>query len=601
MRNVWKIIKDDFKLLFSNVISIVVVIGLVVVPGMYVWFNLAGVWDPYNNVDNLEVAIVNEDEGYKSEVLPIDLKIGNELVTSLNSNKGFKWAFTDFDDAMSKLHDGDYYAVIVIPRDFSTQLLSIIGGEVESANLEYYSNEKSNPIAPKITGKGASTIQQKINNEFSATIYSIILKTASNLLNSSTVDDASNLGKSLIGVLSGARDSMENVVSEISLIKVEVETLKSTVEQIQKDIPSSDSKLFNTLRGYLDEAKQSAQSASEVLEYVKDVLPAEDYNKFKELVDGMKSSIDNCYKIVDDAAMTSDDLSVTLSSLNNVLLEFDDQLSSMQDTFKLIAGDFESARNRLSLITSSTTVEDLRKIIGEDTNKFATLITTPVLMERNVVFPMANNAASMSGFYIAICIWVGALLLAALLKAELSTEREKELKKQGLKNWQVYLGRYAVFAVISLCQVTFISLGCLFFLQIPCAHPLLYVLTMWIVSVCFSLFIYTMLASFGSIGKALCVILLVLQICATGGTFPIQLVLEPFQLISPFLPGTYALKAINMCVAGFAGMDLFICLAYLVLTLIPLCLLLGMLLRNPIIKLNENFKEKVREANLLAI
>lgn len=193
------------------------------------------------------------------------------------------------------------------------------------------------------------------------------------------------------------------------------------------------------------------------------------------------------------------------------------------------------------------------------------------------------------------------MLLAALLKAELSTEREKELKKQGLKNWQVYLGRYAVFAVISLCQVTFISLGCLFFLQIPCAHPLLYVFTMWIVSVCFSLFIYTMLASFGSIGKALCVILLVLQICATGGTFPIQLVLEPFQLISPFLPGTYALKAINMCVAGFAGMDLFICLAYLVLTLIPLCLLLGMLLRNPIIKLNENFKEKVREANLLAI
>lgn len=90
MRNVWKIIKDDFRLLFSNVISIVVVIGLIVVPGMYVWFNLAGVWDPYNNVDNLEVAIVNEDEGYKSEVLPMDLKIGNNLVSGLHENKGLK-------------------------------------------------------------------------------------------------------------------------------------------------------------------------------------------------------------------------------------------------------------------------------------------------------------------------------------------------------------------------------------------------------------------------------------------------------------------------------------------------------------------------------
>lgn len=110
-----------------------------------------------------------------------------------------------------------------------------------------------------------------------------------------------------------------------------------------------------------------------------------------------------------------------------------------------------------------------------------------------------------------------------------------------------------------------------------------------------------MLSSFGSIGKALCVILLVLQICATGGTFPIQLVTEPFQSIYPFLPGTYALKAINMCVAGFSGADLLYCLAILVVTIIPISLLMGLVLRSPIIKLNENFKEKVREANLLAI
>ena len=81
MRNIRKIIKDDFRLLFSNVISVVVVIGLIVVPGMYVWFNLAGVWDPYNNVQNLEVAVVNEDAGYQSDILPMDLKIGNHYLS----------------------------------------------------------------------------------------------------------------------------------------------------------------------------------------------------------------------------------------------------------------------------------------------------------------------------------------------------------------------------------------------------------------------------------------------------------------------------------------------------------------------------------------
>ena len=148
---------------------------------------------------------------------------------------------------MNNLINGRYYAVIVIPNDFSNQLLSIIGGEVESATLEYYSNEKSNPIAPKITGKGASTIQQKINNEFSQTIYSIILKTASNLLNSSTVDDAHYLGKTLMGVFSGACDSIDNVVSEIGLIKVETDTLKSTIEQIQRELPTSGSATFEEL------------------------------------------------------------------------------------------------------------------------------------------------------------------------------------------------------------------------------------------------------------------------------------------------------------------------------------------------------------------
>lgn len=605
MRNVWKIIKDDFRLLFSNVISIVVVIGLIVVPGMYVWFNLAGVWDPYNNVDNLEVAVVNEDEGYKSEVLPVDLRVGNTLVTSLHENKGFKWVFTDREDAMNNLINGRYYAVIVIPNDFSNQLLSIIGGEVESATLEYYSNEKSNPIAPKITGKGASTIQQKINNEFSQTIYSIILKTASNLLNSSTVDDAHYLGKTLMGVFSGACDSIDNVVSEIGLIKVETDTLKSTIEQIQRELPTSGSATFEELHWYIDNALREINSTIDTYTSLRsilvEILGEERYNHYLDMLNSIKVSVESANRIVDDAARTSDELSATLSSLTDVLNDLDTQLTSMQETFGLISGDFSGARDRLSLITSSSSVEDIRKIIGEDPNKFATLITTPVLMERNVVFPMPNNAASMSGFYIAICIWVGALLLAALMMAELSKKRKEDYKSLKLKNWQVYLGRYAVFGSISLCQVTFIALGCLFFLQIPCVHPVLYLITIWLVSICFSLFIYTMLASFGSVGKALCVILLVLQICATGGTFPIQLVTEPFQMISPFLPGTYALKAINMCIAGFSNADLALCMLDLCLSMIPVSLLLGLVLRNPIIKFTENFKEKVREANLLAI
>lgn len=110
-----------------------------------------------------------------------------------------------------------------------------------------------------------------------------------------------------------------------------------------------------------------------------------------------------------------------------------------------------------------------------------------------------------------------------------------------------------------------------------------------------------MLASFGSVGKALCVILLVLQIAASGGTFPIQLLAEPFQIISPYLPTTYSLRAINMCIAGYVGSDLLLCMLDLCLTMIPFSLAIGLVLRGPISKVTDLFKEKVKEANILAI
>lgn len=606
MRNVWKIIIDDFRLLFSNAISIVVVIGLCVVPGMYVWFNLAGMWDPYNSVDKLEVAIVNQDEGYKYEILPMDLEMGKTIVTSLHENQGLKWAFTDYDNAMAKLKDSSYYAVIVIPNDFSEQLMSILDGSVSSATLVYYSNEKSNPIAPKITGKGASAIQEKINSTFSSTIYSALLKTASNLLNSNFMSDANDVGITLNGIISTSISSIDELISDINVTNKEIDYLVNTIDKLKSELLSSDSDQLNEFYDKLNSIKGDIASAKSVVTYVRDTLSQ--YGITSKVVESAYSlicqaeqSANNITAIVDESRDAADSFMLTLDSVSALLKNTTVQTKSLIGTFQLISKDLHYAQDQLKIMSSSSSLEDIKNLLGNDTNNLANLITAPVQLERNAVFPMANNAASMSGFYISICVWVGALILAALLEANLTKKRKDEFKDKKLKNWQIYLGRYAVFGVISFVQVTFIALGCMYFLQIPVVHPVYFIIVIWLISVCYSLFIYTMLASFGSIGKALCVILLVLQIAATGGTFPIQLVIEPFQVISPYLPTTYSLRALNMCVAGFVGNDLLLCMFELLVTMIPLSLVMGLILRNPIIKLNENFKEKVSKAKLLGI
>lgn len=607
MKNVLNIIKTDFKLLFSNFISIVVVIGLVIVPGMYVWFNLAGVWDPYNSVDNLEVAVVNEDEGYKSEILPVDLKLGNSVVSALRENKeGFKWQFTDYDDAMNNLHNGSYYAAIVIPENFSNQLLSIIGGTAKAADLIYYSNEKINPLSPKITGTGATKIQDKINTTMSKTIYSVLLKSASTFMNSGEQAGSGAFGDTLLGILWSSTDSINHINSNITILRSEVNELKDTIDRIRKEIPESGTPVITKIHQALDKAYDEVHSAKSSVQEVKDFLSkyglqVDVVDRLYELVCGLEESINQCHKIVDESEASANSLVETLNKLSDLLDNIDFQMGSLSETFTLITQDLDAVRNRMSSIMSSNTTDEIKDIIGDDTDSFASLISTPIVMDRQPVFHMENNAASMSGFYISICIWVGALILAAMLKAELTKNREKDEQLKDLKNWQIYLGRYAVFGVISLLQTLFIVVGCVFFLQVPVLYPGLFIITSCLISICYSLFIYTMLASFGSLGKALCVILLVLQIAASGGTFPIPLIAYPFTEIANFLPTTYSLRAINMCVAGFTGSDLQFNIMLLCSIMIPLSLLFGLVLRNPIIKLNEKFHEKVSKANLLAI
>ncbi len=376
---------------------------------MYVWFNLAGMWDPYNNVDNLEVAIVNNDQGYKSDVIPVDLQLGNSVVSALHENQGLKWAFTDFDDAMNKLIDGKYYAIIVIPEDFSNQLLSIASGQVESANLVYYSNEKNNPIAPKITDKGASAIQQSINKTFSKSIYTVLLNTISDILNSGSSDEAASYGNNIVSLLMVASSSIDNVKSEIFMMKDNLSSLNSTLLRIKSNIPASSSEINSEIYAKLDQVQNDVLTALDSMNEVQNILSyfgkrSELIDKFINLLNDVNSAVNNCKNIVNESQEASDRFVSTIDSVISLVREASFQLDSLQDTLNIISNDINQSKDYIMTVSSSDSIDQVKNLIGTDSDKFATLITSPVQLERNAVFPMVNNAASMSGFYIAICV-----------------------------------------------------------------------------------------------------------------------------------------------------------------------------------------------------
>lgn len=149
MKNIIQIFKNDLLRIHKNVIAMIVIMGITVIPTLYAWFNIAASWDPYGNTGNLKVAVASNDEGYKGELLPVNLNLGDDVISELQGNKQLNWVFTDAKDAKKGVQSGKYYAAIVIPEDFSKDMMSLFTSDVVHPDITYYINEKKMPSPRK--------------------------------------------------------------------------------------------------------------------------------------------------------------------------------------------------------------------------------------------------------------------------------------------------------------------------------------------------------------------------------------------------------------------------------------------------------------------
>ena len=191
MKAVWEIFRADLSRAHRSVISMVVVLGLVVLPSFFAWFNISASWDPFANTKNLRIAIANTDKGYKSDLIPLEVNIGNRVVSALRTNEQFNWVIDSEEQAIEKTRSGEYYAAVVIPPDFSKEMLTFFSSDAHSTPLTYYINEKKNGLAPKIAGQGAERVSSQINQVFAQTVAEIAVDTASSL--SDSLSDPTNV------------------------------------------------------------------------------------------------------------------------------------------------------------------------------------------------------------------------------------------------------------------------------------------------------------------------------------------------------------------------------------------------------------------------
>lgn len=173
MKNIWTIYKTDWKNLFSVSTGILLVIAIMLLPSVYAWFNIKAMWDPYSNTSGIIIAVTNQDKGTKIQNKQVN--VGDQVVANLKKNNKLGWTFVDKSQAQKGLDNGDYYATILIPSDFSEKIGSILSDDPVKPQIVYTVNEKISAIAPKITDKGATTLTQEISEEFIETASEAVL------------------------------------------------------------------------------------------------------------------------------------------------------------------------------------------------------------------------------------------------------------------------------------------------------------------------------------------------------------------------------------------------------------------------------------------
>lgn len=382
-----------------------------------------------------------------------------------------------------------------------------------------------------------------------------------------------------------AMDALDAAIADGERLKTALSDASGSVATVASDSAAEKAKVQKAL----DQAKSAIGSVSTTLEQSlrnQTEALAADLSNLRESTNNLASSLKDSVDSVDGAAGS---LSTSLGTVHDSLAHSEDTIAQAQESLA-------ATRDSLAAALESGDLEKVRSIIGNNPAAIAGFLSAPTQLERHAVFAIANNGSSMNSFYSSLALWIGAIFLVALTSVNLSPEAVRRLKNP--KPWQLYLGRYGIFALLALGQGLVLCIGNVFFVGVQCEHFWWYLLTCCICALVFSNLVYTLTISFGNVGKAIAIIALVMQLAGTGGIMPVQMSAPFFQALYPWLPFAHSIEAMASCVAGIYGNQLAQSLGILLAFLVP-SLALGLVFRRPIIRVNDFITKKLDATKLV--
>lgn len=318
------------------------------------------------------------------------------------------------------------------------------------------------------------------------------------------------------------------------------------------------------------------------------------------LMPAMKTALDSVDQTMTGAANVMRSMSLTVAGMGDVFgslqLTIDSANTSLTNTSLVLDSMVERLDNTIDAVNEAKDDEKVKTLINTlsgDPNLYASFFSSPVEIQSNVIYPVENYGSSVAPFYTTLAIWVGALILTAILKVN----PNKKLFP-GANQVQLFFGRYLTFLFMTIVQTTVTVLGDLYLLQIQCPNPFRFWVAGVITGLTFSILIYSLVVAFQDVGKALAVVMVVIQIAGSSGTYPIELLPEFFQRVYIFFPFPYAINAMRECIGGMYGHNYVFYLVELAI-FIPVSLVIGLLLRKPLHGLTHYMEKRMRDTEMM--
>ena len=379
-------------------------------------------------------------------------------------------------------------------------------------------------------------------------------------------------------------EAYELVDGNLQIINEQVQSMLDSTGTV--DLSGATENSVETLQGILSTLSSTVSSLSAT--YSNQIAP-----QVNDMLSSMSTTLDSVQNTLDNLSQTAGSMSEVFNGVGNTLDVLNMSMSQLQGIIGSTSEKINSTLNKLHEASEDEKVEIIINLLSGDPESLGRFFSEPVQVSDNYIYEIANYGSGVAPFYTTLAIWVGMTILVSLVKVNANTKELVDPRPS-----QLYFGRYLTFFLLSQIQALIIVLGDLYILKIQCPHPVAFIATGAITSLTFSLLIYSLTISFGDIGKAAAVVIMVIQIAGSGGTYPIEALPSFFRAVYIFFPFPYAINSMRECIGGMYENTLGKCYIQLLL-FCAASLMIGLIVRKPFIKLNHFIEKRMEDTEML--